>query len=485
MRGFPATKPMILIFACSPFVATSTSAHGASREEPSVLQTIPDAPELADANALRSRLEQAGARFQFTYYGDSFANPSGGVRQGFGYDGRASAIFDADLSKIAGWPGGRFRASAYQIHGSSFSANTLDNLMLVSSVEAPPSTRLFSLWFEQSFGSQASLRIGQLGADQEFLISNNANLFVNATFGWPVLPSNDLPSGGPSYPEATPGARLAVKPTDGATLRLAVFNGDPAGPGPGNPVNRDPSGLAFRLRDPAFLIGEIAYAYNQDQLSVSHDNPRLEGDATGSTTQARSFIRTQDSYLPGTIKLGAWLHMGRFADQRFNVLGGLLAISGLPPQRHRGDAAVYGVIDQAVWKTEDRSLGVFARGVATASDRNPVDLYADLGFTLMGMFPTREKDAAGAAFAIGRISPVAQASDRDAVADSGARNPIRDYEATFEASYKIAMSGQWSLQPDIQLVFHPGGHIANPVNPMSAAPIPNAVVFGLRTALRF
>ena len=48
-----------------------------------------------------------------------------------------------------------------------------------------------------------------------------------------------------------------------------------------------------------FLIGEAAYAYNQDQ------------DAAG---------------LPGTIKLGTWAHFGRrFADQRFDSTGLLLA----------------------------------------------------------------------------------------------------------------------------------------------------------------
>jgi porin len=38
-----------------------------------------------------------------------------------------------------------------------------------------------------------------------------------------------MTSGGPAYPLATPGERLAVKPTDQLTVLAAVFSGDPAG----------------------------------------------------------------------------------------------------------------------------------------------------------------------------------------------------------------------------------------------------------------
>jgi len=36
------------------------------------------------------------------------------------------------------------------------------------------------------------LRLGQITAAQEFLVSQNANLFVNSTFGWPALPAQDF-----------------------------------------------------------------------------------------------------------------------------------------------------------------------------------------------------------------------------------------------------------------------------------------------------
>src|SRR5215470_7071929 len=212
-------------------------------------QTVPSLPDvlrqLTDPGGLRSTLERAGLQLTFTYYGDAFGNPSGGVTQGLGYDGRFGTI-----------------------------------------------------------GDEINIRLGQFSAAQEFLVSQNASLFVNSTFGWPVLPAQDLPSGGPAYPEATPAVRLTWTPTDQLTARAAIFNGDPAGPGTDNPVLRDPHGLAFRMNDPPLLIAELAYAYNQ-RRSTAQENPNQEG--AGSRTPLRPIadVAAATSGLPGTVKLGA------------------------------------------------------------------------------------------------------------------------------------------------------------------------------------
>ena len=138
-----------------------------------------------------------------------------------------------------------FHASIHSIFGTNTAATHLDNLMLVSSVEAPPTIRLFNLWIEQDLTSRISLRVGQFTAAQEFIVSRNADLFVNSTFGWPTLNTQDLPSGGPNYPEAALGARLQVAFSDQLVLRAAIFDGDPAGSGSNNPVTTDRYGVAY------------------------------------------------------------------------------------------------------------------------------------------------------------------------------------------------------------------------------------------------
>ena len=52
--------------------------------------------------------------------------------------------------------------------------------LTVSDLEALPASRLYELWVEQRlFGDRVSVRVGQLAADQEFLVSDYAALFLN------------------------------------------------------------------------------------------------------------------------------------------------------------------------------------------------------------------------------------------------------------------------------------------------------------------
>ena len=472
--------------------AAAREAPNDEAAAPSALdQTVPSLPDvlrqLTDPGGLRSKLERAGLQLTFTYYGDAFGNPSGGVTQGLGYDGRFGTIIDADLEKLAGWSGASFHASIHQIHGTQFSAVNLQNLATVSGIEAPLSTRLFNLWIEQKIGNEINVRLGQFSAAQEFLVSQNASLFVNSTFGWPALPAQDLPSGGPAYPEATPAARLTWTPTDHLTVLAAIFNGDPAGPGADNPVLRDPYGLAFRVNGPPLFIAEFAYAYNQPR-SIAQENPHQEG-AGPRTSQQPVTVPAAIGGLPGTVKLGAWLHTGQFADERFDSQGGLLAVSGGPPLRHSGNFAVYGMIDQMLWRaaggSSERELSFFLRALGAPDDRNLIDFYLDTGLTYKGLVASRPDDTIGLGAAYGRVSPLAAANDRDVMAITGMATPIRDYEATIELTYQMQLEKNWSIQPNLQYIVHPGGHVPNPRDPSGVAAITNALVLGARTILKF
>jgi porin len=440
--------------------------------------------EVTDPYGARSRLEEAGVKFTFTYYGDALGNPTGGVYQGMGYSGRFSTIVDADLGKIMGWSGATFHVSGHQIHGPGLSSNYLDNMLVVSGVEALGSTRLFNLWIEQKFGTQANLRVGQFSAGQEFMVSEYANLYVNASFGWPGLASQDMPSGGSTYPEGTPGVRLEIAPDDPLSLLVAVFDGNPAGQGYNNPITRDPSGVLFRTNDPAFVIAEINYDYNQDKVGGLGNDPNQEG------TQGRAIDRRSSgaSGLPGTVKFGAWANNGVFPDERINTLGGLLGVSGGQPLPHRGNYAVYGVIDQILWRPgggDRRELDFFLRASAGPSDRNLIDAYFDAGLNLKAPFESRPDDVLGLAFAYARISPKASAAQRDLQAATGSPMPIEDFEAAIELTYKMQLAkGLW-FQPDLQYIIHPGGNIPDPVIASGTVPIPNAFVIGARTLLRF
>ena len=466
-------------------IGAADAADGQSRAPAQTPFSLSEAlRQLTDPGGARTALEQAGLQFTFNYFGDAFTNPRGGVNQGQGYAGRFSTVVDADLEKLIGWTGALFHVSFQQIHGTLFSANRLQNLAPVSSVEAPASTRLFNLWMEQDFGPTVNLRVGQFTVGQEFLVSKSATLFVNSTFGWPLLPATDLPSGGPAYPEATLGARLAWTPNDQFRLRVAVFDGDPAGPELTNPVQRDPYGVAFRINDAPFIIAEVAYAHDQDK-SARTENPNQEGDGSRQRDDATP---ARGDGLPGTVKFGGWLHSGKFGDQRFNSLGGLLASGGTPLQ-HAASFGIYGVVDQMLWRApgndNQRGLRGFVRVVAVPSDRNVVSWYLDAGLVYKGPLHSRPNDTVGFAVAYGHISSWASQSDRDLVAITGAAMPIRDYEAVLELTYQVQLAKNWWVQPTIQYIAHPGGHVPDPAVPSGAVSIPDALVLGVRTQVRF
>jgi porin len=415
-------------------------------------------------------LDKGGLQICLNYIGEGLGNVRGGIRRGATYDGRLEGVVHADLQTALGWSGATFHANAFQIHGRGLSRDFVGNLMTVSSIEALPSTRLSELWLEQEFGTIASVRFGQLAADTEFITSKYSGLFINSTFGFPAITEADLPSGGPAYPFAATGVRLKLKPSDQLTVLAALFDGNPGGPGPGDPQRRNRHGTNFRLADPPLLITEAQLAYNPD-------------------TGAKS--------LPGLLKLGGWHHFGTFPSLAvaFNGMGTSLAGTGIAP-RLRGNTGVYAVLDQALWRDpngtveggtyEGAEYGLFARAAVAPSDRNLIDFYVDLGLTFKGLVPLpgRENDTLGIGFGYASISSAVRASDFAASLASGVPGPIRDYEAVLELTYQAQIQNGWTIQPDFQYIFHPGGNVPNPRS-ASGAPIKDAAVFALRATLRY
>ena len=134
--------------------------------QPSIASSIPALAEF------KKGLYDLGYNLQLDYFADGLSNPTGGVRQGAVYEGILYMVLDADLAKIAGMDGLSFRVNAYQIHGGQLSASNILSLATVDSIEARPGTRLFELWVEQNINNMMSIRIGQLAADNQFLISD-------------------------------------------------------------------------------------------------------------------------------------------------------------------------------------------------------------------------------------------------------------------------------------------------------------------------
>ena len=174
---------------------------------------------LGDIYGVRPLLNEYGISLGLQETSEVLGNVTGGVRRGAAYEGLTSMSMGVDLGKAIGLEGGIFNVSAFQIHGRNLSAENLYTLQTASGIEALRATRLWELWYQQSFaGGKADIKIGQQSLDQEFYGSAYSGLFINTMMGWPLIPSVNLYAGGPAYPLASLGVRLRVQPMDNMTV---------------------------------------------------------------------------------------------------------------------------------------------------------------------------------------------------------------------------------------------------------------------------
>ena len=392
-----------------------------------------------------------GIDVTFNYASDLNADVSGGQSRGIVYLGRASVLLDANLDTLMGLHDAIVHLSFYQIHGVGLTERHVGNLLIVSGLEAEPAIRLNQVWLQIAPLATTTLRVGKFTAAQEFIISQTANLFVNSTFGWPDSFATDLPSGGPSYPLAAPGARVSVQFDSRTTMRVAVFAGDPAGPGEGDPQQREKHGVnTFSFAGRPFLIGEVS-------RSTGGQSPLL------------------------TATIGGWAHLDRFAavSNPAATPGPTGAGSG-----RGGNIGGYGLIDANVWQStthKKRAANAFLRVTYSPSDRNVIDLYADGGVTLSAPFRGREGDVVGLALGIGRISPGLRSAAVTLLQSTMTATVPPAFEGVAELSYQVALVGPLKVQPNIQYIVHPASSALSIQTPNGR--IPNALVLGLRSSV--
>jgi porin len=425
---------------------------------------------LGDMFGLRPLLSKYGLSLTISETSEVLGNVSGGVRQGADYDGLTQMDLQLDTQRAFDFYGGTFNVSGLQIHGRNLSADNLDTLQTASGIEADRSTRLWELWYQQKFLDEDRLdvKIGQQSLDQEFMVSQNAGIFVNTMFGWPMVPSADLPGGGPAYPLSALGVRVRARPTDSLTFLVGVFNGSPVDNNIGDPQQQNPSGTNFPLNGGALVIGEAQFAYPALGSMVYPD--RAEP-------------------LAGVYKLGFWYDTQSFADEQLDNTGLSLASpasTGIP-QMHQGNYAIYAVIDQMIWRDpedDDRTLSFFVRPMGTPlANRNLIDFSVNAGFVMREPIPMRDDDTFGIGMGYAHVSDRAAALDRDTGLFTNSYFPVRTGETYVELTYQYQLTPWCQLQPDFQYVFNPGGGILNPNAP--AQKVGDEAVLGMRVNILF
>ncbi len=292
-------------------------------------------------------------------------------------------------------------------------------------------------------------------------------------FGWPLVPSVDLPGGGPAYPLSALGVRVRYRPVNAVAILAGIYNGSPSPSEEGDPQLVNSSGTSFPTNGRRLIFAEVQYTYP----------------ALGSMVYPG-----EGAPLGHTYRLGAWYDSERFADQRYDTDGVSLGSPdslGLPRQ-HRGDYSIYAVADQMVWRKSDNpneSISVFGRAMGTPqADRNLADFSLNAGVVYHDPFANRPDDTLALGMGYAHVSSSAANLDRDSVSYIVAQETptyagIRSSETYVEASYTYQVHPWWQVQPDLQYVFNPGGGIENPNNPGHR--VGDEFVLGLRTNVLF
>jgi len=412
---------------------------------------------IGDWVGTRPLLSEKGIEIFGGYTAEVWGNTTGGLKTGTVYTGLLDFGAEVDLEKAIGWQGASVSTTWLWLSGRDASEDLAGNFLTISNIAGFNTLRMFELWFQQElFDDKLSIRLGQLSADSEFLISDYSGLFINGTFGWPAIAYMNIPEGGPGYPMGTLGARLALNPVDWFTFQTAVFQG--------NVIAQDDNRHGFWWR----LDAQTGYTFlNEAQFRWNH--------------------RGEEHGLPGQLKPGVWFQTGQSAD-------------ALSDSTSSGNAGFYAVLDQMLYREPGETVGLtidgksvvdgksgksfkapvtleksdqglcwFGRVGFTPADRNFVNFYFDTGLSYKGLIPTRDNDTVGIGFGYAQLS-------------NGARNGLRDEgasptgaEMVIEFTYQAEITPWLIVQPDLQYIINPGG----------ATDLNNALVIGGRAAITF
>ncbi len=403
---------------------------------------------------------QSPVSLRSTYTGEISSVLSGPGRNHSVYNGLFSLFLDSQLPFSDTPPA--LHLHAYYPHGQSGTLSYVNDLNTFSNIDFYDSPRLYELWIQSDLPF-ASLRIGLLALDTEFGVGGTdlSNLFINSTFGADATVSLNFPA--PIFAVGALGARLEWNPAKNWSIRAAAYDGNPATgllpdpsphAAPSTELNRHGVDLALRSQEGALFAFEVGHAFSkispiprEAAQARSHEEVSSGGWRAGFLYHTDTFSHSYDRFSPGG--------------------GNDRSRSGLP--------LVYVALDHDLW-TDSRGRGLrgFARICQCPEDRGLIDFSINSGVVLQGVLPRRSRDLFGAAFAYTHLSnPVAAARQR--YPENQAAGFAPHSESILELTYFAPLTDHWEVQPNLQVIFHPGAN----------AEVDSAIVFSLRTVLRF
>jgi porin len=379
---------------------------------------------------LRDELEDHGITLTLRYIGEMAVNTHGGLRtrRAVGYEGLANGLLSLDTTKLDLWRGGEFALLFQTKHGEGLSTRYVGDYQRYSNIEAHDFAQVSWYFYEQSlFDDRVTIKAGKLDANTDFAYVKNGRSFVNSSAGYP--PNIPLPT----YPDDALGVVLRLKPTPEFYGAAGVYDANGSGGQWG-------FNTAFHAPDDAFTIYEVGWL------------PRW---------------RVAESELAGRYAVGGWYDSKTLTVFPTPRPGRQKNKKPRPPETHPGNAGVYVMIDQDVYrenpldKSDGQGLGVYLQYSWASYEYNRIESQYGAGLLYTGLFPTRDEDQTGLMMSLVSFSPRVQ------------RLEGRYSEAAVEFFHAWQITPFVAIQPDLQYIFTPDGSGRN------------ALVFTLRFQIAF
>ena len=311
-------------------------------------------------------------------------------------------VADADLGQVLGWSGATLHG--YLLFNNGQIPNDMaGTLQGVDNIEvARQGVRLYELWLQAPLGDNASILAGLYDLNSEFYVNDAAGLLSAPPFGI----GSELAATGPNGPSIFPSTALAVRLNrdfSGGYVRAAALNATAGVPG-------DPDGVDLGFDGGALVIAEA-----------------------GTTGRAH-------------VAAGVW----RYSDRQDDIHA--LTPGGDPVQRTAAGAYLLGeaiLLDDGA--DAGRKVTGFMRIGVSDGDTSPFRGGWQAGLLVERALPGRPDSQVS----IGLQQGVLSSGMRAGLAAGGV--DAARAESGFEITLSDRIAPRITVQPDLQVVFDPGG----------------------------
>lgn len=339
--------------------------------------------------------------FEATYRVDVVGPVQGGLQRRGRVLDDLDLVVDVDLGRAIGWSGATLHGYLLSNNGQAPNddAGTLQG---VDNIEVGrQGLRLYELWLQAPVGAGTTVLAGLYDLNSEFYANDAAGLLIGPAFGI----GSELAATGPNGPSIFPSTALALRVNhdfSAGYVRAAVLNAKAGVPG-------DPDGVDLSFGDGALFIAEA-----------------------GMTGRAR-------------VGVGVWRYGASQDDIRDLTPG------GDPVQRTAQGAYLIGEATFIDGGETDRTLSGFVRVGLSDGDTSPFRGGWQAGLLLDHALPGRPDSQVSLGLQQGVLS-----SKMKANMAAGGVDPA-SAESGFELTLSDRIAPRLTLQPDLQVIFDPGG----------------------------